>query len=115
LGTWIADPNQAEVQKEYEEWGRTRFRQGVPLSEIVYCVILIKSHLRRFIRDHGLVTYSGDRVSPHELLPLDLYGIQELNYIIGEFFDRALHHLARGYEAAESTREGHLHTIKSAH
>src|SRR5262249_61666210 len=54
LGTWIADPNQAEVQKEYEEWGRTRFRQGVPLSEIVYCVILIKSHLRRFIRDRGL-------------------------------------------------------------
>jgi hypothetical protein len=38
-------------------------------------------------------------VSPDELLPLELHSIQELNYQVGEFFDRALYHLARGYEA----------------
>lgn len=103
LGSWIGEPSQAAVQKEYEEWGRTRLRQGIPLSEIVYCVILIKTHLRRFIREHGLIAFSDDRVTPDELVPVELYGIQELNYMVGEFFDRALYHMARGYEAAAST------------
>ncbi len=35
---------------------------------------------------------------PDELLPLELHSIQELNYQVGVFFDRALYHLARGHE-----------------
>lgn len=103
LGTWIGNPKEDAVRKEYEEWGSKPFRQGIPLSEIVYCVILTKTHLRRFIREHGLVVFSGDRVTPDELVPVELHGIQELNYIVGEFFDRALYHLIRGYEAAART------------
>jgi hypothetical protein len=99
LARWIGDPNEDAVRTEYEEMGRTRFRQGVPLSELVYAIILTKKHLRRYIRDHGLVDFSGDRITPDELLPLELHSIQELNYQVGEFFDRALFHLARGYEA----------------
>jgi RsbT co-antagonist protein rsbRD N-terminal domain len=100
LRKWIGNPEDDEVRKEYEEWGRKRFRQGIPLSEIIYFVILAKAHLRRFIREHGLIAFAGDRVTPDELLPVQLYGIQELNYTVGEFFDRALYHLTRGYEAA---------------
>lgn len=100
LGKWVGNPQEEAVRKEYEEWGRTRFRQGIPLSEIVYCLILVKAHLCRFIREYGLVSSSRDRVTPDELVPVELYGIQELNYMIGEFFDRALYHLTRGYEAA---------------
>ena len=100
LGKWVGNPKDDAVRKEYEEWGTTRFRQGIPLSEIVYCVILTKTHLRRFIREHGLVAFSGDRVTPDELVPVELYGIQELNYMVGDFFDRALYYLTRGYEAA---------------
>ncbi|MBP2679444.1 MAG: hypothetical protein H6Q82_2509, partial [Deltaproteobacteria bacterium] len=41
-------------------------------------------------------------------LPVQLYGIQEMNYLVGDFFDKALYHLARGYEmearAAQGTR-----------
>ena len=55
--------------------------------------------LRRYIREHGLVDFAGDRIMPDELLPLELHSIQELNYQVGEFFDRALFYLARGYEA----------------
>jgi hypothetical protein len=105
LGKWIGDPHDDAVRNEYEQWGRKRFRQGIPLSEIVYCLILAKAHLRRFIREHGLVAFSGDRATPDELVPVQLYGIQELNYMVGEFFDRALYHLTRGYEAAAGTRQ----------
>jgi RsbT co-antagonist protein rsbRD N-terminal domain len=100
LGRWIGSPNEAEVRQEYEDWGRTRFRQGIPFSEVIYALMLTKKHLRKFIKEHGLVDFSGDRVTPGELVPMELYAIQELNYQVGDFFDRALYHLVRGYEAA---------------
>jgi len=98
LGNWIGDHREEAVQAEYEEWGRKRFRNGIPLSEVVYAVILLKQHLRKYIREHGLVEHSRDRQSPQEILPVHLYGIQELNYLVGDFFDKALYHLTRGYE-----------------
>jgi len=94
------------VRDEYEEMGGTRFRQGVPLGELVYAIILTKRHLRRYIREHGLVDFAGDRVAPIELLPLELHSIQELNYQVGEFFDLALFHLTRGYEAEAARHVG---------
>jgi hypothetical protein len=99
LGKWIGNSDDATIRDEYEAMGRTRFREGLRLSEIVYALLLTKQHLRRYIREHGLVDFAGDRVMPDELLPLELHSIQELNYQVGEFFDRALYHLARGYEA----------------
>ncbi|HUL33429.1 MAG TPA: RsbRD N-terminal domain-containing protein [Candidatus Eisenbacteria bacterium] len=104
LGKWIGNPNEDSIRQEYEDWGRTRFRQGIPFSEIVFVLMLTKKHLRKFIRDHGQVAFSGDRVTPGEFMPVELYAIQELNYQVGEFFDRALYHLVRGYEAAAATR-----------
>jgi len=98
LGDWLGDPKEDAVQAEYEEWGRKRYRNGIPLSEIVYAVILLKHHLRRYIRDHGLVESSRGRQAAQEILPVHLYGIQELNYLVGDFFDKALYYLARGYE-----------------
>src|SRR5437773_597100 len=97
LGNWIGAPDDA-VRAGYEDWGRKRFRQGIPVSELIYTMILAKHHLRRYIRDHGLVEFSGDRIAPAELLPLQMHSLQEANTMIGEFFDRALYHLARGYE-----------------
>jgi uncharacterized small protein (DUF1192 family) len=104
LGQWIGSADEAAVRREYEEMGRIRFAEGIPISELVYALLLTKQHLRRYIRDHGLVDFAGDRVVPDELLPLELYSIQELNYRVGEFFDRALYYLARGYEAEAAAR-----------
>ena len=99
LGKWIGDADETAVRDEYEDMGRARCREGVPVSELVYALLVSKSHLRRYIREHGLVDFAGDRVAAQELLPLELHSIQEVNYRVGEFFDRALYHLARGYEA----------------
>ena len=106
LGNWIGDRKESEVQAEYEEWGRKRYRNGIPLSEVVFAVILLKHHLQKYIREHGLVEHSRDRHSPLEILPVHLYGIQELNYLVGDFFDKALYHLARGYEMEAQAAKG---------
>jgi len=36
LGNWIGDPKSVTVRAEFEDWGRRRFEQGIPLSEILY-------------------------------------------------------------------------------
>jgi hypothetical protein len=106
LGKWIGDADENAVQAEYEEMGRSRFREGVPVSELVYGLLITKHHMRRYIREHGLLDFAGDRTAPQELLPVELHSIQELNYQIGEFFDRALYHLARGYECEAAAGVG---------
>jgi len=107
LGNWIGDPNDDAIRHEYEQWGRTRCQQGVPMSEIAFCLILIKKHLRMYIREHAAVVLSGDRLVSGELVPLELYSIQELNYVVGDFFDRALWYLLRGYEfQVKASKEG---------
>lgn len=98
LGNWIGDPKDDAIRHEYEEWGRIRCQQGIPTSEIAFCLILIKKHLRMYIREHAGVVFSGDRLVPGEMVPLETYSIQELNYVVGDFFDRALYYLLRGYE-----------------
>ena len=105
LGNWIGDPNDNAIHAEYEEWGRIRCRQEIPISEIVYSLIIMKKHLRRYIREHGSIVHSGDRITTGELVPLELYTIQELNYLVGDFFDRALYYLTKGYEVQVKARQ----------
>jgi hypothetical protein len=104
LGNWIGEPNDDAVRSEYEEWGKARAQQGVPLSELTYSMILTKKHLRKYIREHANVIFSGDAVTPGEFVPVELYSIQELNYTVGDFFDRALYYLMRGHEQASATK-----------
>lgn len=103
LGDWIA-AGQGFAEAEFEEWGRRRFGQGLPLSEIVYGVLILKQHLGRYIRDHGLIEAAFPRVEQDYVLPMHLHSLQELNAMVSNFFDRALYHLARGYEAAATRR-----------
>jgi hypothetical protein len=114
LGRWIGDSDESAIRAEYDDMGRRRFQDGIPLSEIVYGLLLTKQHLRRYIRDHGLIDFAGDRTMPDELLPLELHSIQELNYQVGEFFDRALYHLARGFEAEAAGSRSHAASRLSA-
>ena len=80
LARWLANHDDDAVRAAYEDWGRTRFDQRIPLSEILYCVLVAKGHLRQYARDHALAE------------------LQTLEPTIGEFFDRALYYLVRGYE-----------------
>ena len=105
LGDWIAE-GQGFAASEFEEWGHRRFEQGVPLSEIVFAVLRLKANLVRYIREHGLIDSAFPRAEADYVLPMHLHSLQELNLMVSEFFDRALYHLARGYEAASAAPAG---------
>jgi hypothetical protein len=99
LGRWIGTRDEAQIETEYVDLGRSRRADGAPLSEIIYAVVLYKKHLRQFIQDNSVLGALSDRPEHEELLPVVLYEIQELNYMVGHFFDAALYHTARGYES----------------
>ena len=99
LGDWISAANERVAQEEFEYWGRQRHSQGVPLSEVVYAVILLKRQLSRYIRDNGLIGRHSPAWTATPCCRCTCRGLQELNGMISEFFDMALYNLARGYEA----------------
>ncbi|MGE3841145.1 MAG: RsbRD N-terminal domain-containing protein [Vicinamibacterales bacterium] len=89
LGRWLGDTDDPALESRVEALGRERFHEGVPLSEQVYAVGLMKQHLREKIRSVGVV-YSA----------LELHNELHLSLLIGRFFDRMLYSLVKGYEMA---------------
>lgn len=88
LGRWLGDKTEDHITATYGGLGRARCAEGVPLSEVVYALVLTKDHLREYIRAVGLVDSA-----------VELYLEEELHLSIGHFFDRALYHTVKGYEA----------------
>jgi hypothetical protein len=106
LGTWIGDPRSERTRTEFTDWGRRRFDQGIPLSELIYAVIIIKQHLRSYIADNGLVDAAFPRMEGDYVLPLHLQSLHDLHVLVGLFFDEALYYLAIGYEERVRGLEG---------
>jgi hypothetical protein len=85
LTGWITKPDDDALRAAFEDWGRTRFKQNIPVSELAYAVLLAKDHLRRRAGAQGLAEAAA------------------LEHGIGEFFDRALYYIVRGYEMQAAT------------
>jgi ADP-ribose pyrophosphatase YjhB (NUDIX family) len=80
-----------EVTDHYVAIGRERKAQGFSAHEILSALMLLKKHLWIFARNHGV----WER-------PIDVYRVLELNRRIAVFFDKAIYHAIRGFEAEEA-------------
>ena len=89
LSKWVTRGSESEVESSYADLGRQRCAEGIPLSHVIFALILTKDHLLHYVRTSGLSDSA-----------LDLYQELELVRLVGEFFDRAIHHTAEGYERA---------------
>jgi hypothetical protein len=87
LGHWLGHETDKDVEATYSVLGKKRAAEGIPLSEVVYALILCKYHLRDYIRSAGLVDSA-----------VELYQEQELHRLVGHFFDRAIYNTVKGYE-----------------
>lgn len=88
LGRWVGEPDDAAIEKSYGELGRRRRHEGIPVSEVVYALILTKDHLLHFIRRSG---FAGSAV--------ELYQEEELTHLVDRFFDKAIYNTILGHEA----------------
>lgn len=89
LSTWLLNTTEEQIERRYSHIGMRRAEQDVPLSSVVYALMLTKEHLWDFLRHEGF----GDR-------PVELFQELELALLVDQFYDRALYHIVRGYEKA---------------
>ncbi len=52
LDSWLVkEKHTGEVQRSYTDLGRKRFKEGIPLHEVIMALMLIKRHLWLYVRE----------------------------------------------------------------
>jgi hypothetical protein len=91
LWQWLENPDEDRVRARYEELGRNRYAERIPLSEVLEKVLMIRRHLRQFASDHN-----------PSLTPMEIYGEMEMLRTMANFFDHVVVGIARGYAEAQA-------------
>ena len=89
LGQWLISSPEADIERQYSEIGARRFRQGVPLSELLWAIVLTKDNLWDFLNKESWPGFEVEVLAEHEMFRT-----------IDQFFNRAMFHAARGFERA---------------
>jgi hypothetical protein len=87
LGHYLSVNKKDELVIRYETLGRRRFEESIPLHEVVRTLQILKESMIGFVRDQGVWQNS-----------LELYAEEELQHRVGQFFDKLVYYVVRGYE-----------------
>jgi hypothetical protein len=93
LGEWLLGRTEPEIENRYTEIGRRRAAQGVPLSQLICAINLVKQHLLDFLKEES----TQDK-------PVEILGELEVLQLLESFFDRAIYYAALGYERGQAAR-----------
>jgi hypothetical protein len=89
LGVWLLGKSEFDIELRYREIGARRAEQGVPLSQLVWVIVLTKENLWSYLR------HEADLERPTEV-----FGELEMLQLLDQFFDRAILYASIGYENA---------------
>jgi hypothetical protein len=95
MGNWMVSP-EADLARRYEQMGRQRCEEGIPLHEMVYALHLLKECMIQYVRDAGL-----------RQTPIELYAEEELQRGADHIFNTLVYYFVRGYERAMRQRAAH--------
>jgi len=88
LISWLSgEKTKGKIIEHYIELGRQKYNEGVPLSEMLMVLMLIKRHIWLFAIEKKVI----DPAFP-------MQQVLELNNRVVFFFDRAMYFTALGYE-----------------
>jgi ADP-ribose pyrophosphatase YjhB (NUDIX family) len=88
FGRWLKGEQSSEQMRTFcRAVGQERRAQGIPLTELISSLSLLRKNLWTFARTQGVWQR-----------PIELYRVLELNRRTAVFFDKALYHTARGFE-----------------
>lgn len=93
LGQWITEKAEGPLSETYVTLGKTRYAEGIPLHEVVQALILVRQHLVSYVRSSVAVDTA-----------IELHQEEELNLLVGRFFDNAIYFAVKGYEEASLGR-----------
>jgi len=97
LGEWLLARTEFDINERYREIGARRAEQNVPLSQLVWVIVLTKENLWEYLKhEAGIVR------------PAEIFGELEMLQLLDQFFERAIFYAAVGYENARATAETSL-------
>ena len=96
LADWLLGKSELDVERRYIEIGARRAQQGVPLSQLIWAIILTKKNLWDFLKQEAVL----DR-------PAEISGELEVEELLDQFFDRAIYYAAVGHEHSCATEPVH--------
>src|SRR5208282_2448107 len=87
LGEWLMGKDESHLEQRYLHIGARRADQRVPLSEVVWVIVLTKENLWEFIKKESVLER-----------PVEVFGELEMLQLLEQFFDRAIYYASVGYE-----------------
>ena len=89
LGEWLLGKTDFDIRERYMEIGARRAEQQVPLSQLVWVIVLTKENLLDYLKNEA----GMER-------PTEGFGELEMLQLLDQFFDRAIFYASMGYEQA---------------
>jgi hypothetical protein len=89
LGEWLIGKDECHLEQRYLQIGARRASQGVPVSELIWVIVLTKENLWEFIQKEAVLER-----------PVEVFGELEMLQLLEQFFDRAIYYASVGYEQA---------------
>lgn len=88
LSVWLTTKTEAEIEERFSEVGRRRARQGVPVGQLSWALIMSKEYLWQFLLREAMADQA-------------LALLTELDFLMAleQFFDRALYYGVSAYDA----------------
>jgi hypothetical protein len=96
LDSWLeGNKVKGEVRDHYMKLGAQRYHEGIPLSDVVMTLMLIKRHLWLYVMEQNFFDSS-----------FQLMQALEFNNRVVLFFDRAIYFTTVGYEMEQAKASG---------
>jgi hypothetical protein len=93
LGEWLITKTEQDIERRYTTIGERRAEQCIPVSQLVWCIVLVKENLWDYLRDNEDLENTAQ-----------IFGELELTQLVDQFFDRALYYAVRGHERVREAR-----------
>ena len=94
LGEWLMGKSEADVEHRYLEIGAKRFEQGVPASQMVWMICLVRENLWNYLQKYAELEK-----------PAEIFGEVELLEMLDQFFNLAIYYATLGHERAQNGDE----------
>jgi len=93
LGVWLVSKTEEDVERRYTMIGIRRAEQSVPVSQLLWCIVLVKENLWSYLKNLESLDNTAE-----------VFGELELMQMVDQFFDRAMYFAVRGHEQVREAR-----------
>lgn len=97
LGQWLLTKTEQDIERRYTMIGIRRAEQCVPVSQLLWCIVLVKENLWEYLKENEILEDTAQT-----------FGELELTQMVEQFFDRAMYFALRGHEQVREARLGEL-------